>query len=70
MTTTGRGLAVTSPQLIFTENGKHVYAYSGQIQYTNTETTFIEGTTQEGIADVFIQYSTLAYSADDPTVKV
>jgi len=28
-TTTGRGLAVTSPKLIFTDSGKHCYAYSG-----------------------------------------
>jgi len=28
-TTTGRGLAVTSPQLILTDDGIHCYAYSG-----------------------------------------
>lgn len=30
-TTTGRGLAVTSPKLIFTDNGKHCYAHSGAV---------------------------------------
>ena len=34
-TTTGRGLAVTSPKLIFTESGKHCYAYSGSITVNN-----------------------------------
>jgi len=32
MTTTGRGLAVIGPKLIYTEDGKHAYAYSGPIQ--------------------------------------
>ena len=34
-TTTGRGLAVTSPKLIFTDDGKYCYAYSG-LYATNT----------------------------------
>jgi len=30
-TTTGRGLPVTGPTLIFTENGKYAYAFSGLV---------------------------------------
>ena len=50
--------------------GNHIYGYSGQVEYTNTETTFIESVTGKYYSDVFVQYSTLAYSSDDPTVKV
>jgi len=47
MTTTGRGLDVTSPKLIFTEGGKFCYAYSGSrgLGDANTETTLLEFTT-------------------------
>ena len=31
MTTTGRGIAVISPKLIYTEDGKRCYAYSGEV---------------------------------------
>ena len=50
--------------------GNHIYGFSGQVEYTNTETTFIESETGKFYSDVFVQYSTLAYSSDDPTVKV
>jgi len=36
VTTTGRGLAVTSPKLLFTPDGTHCYAYSGAIDADNT----------------------------------
>jgi len=42
MTTTGRGLAVTGPSLIFTEDGLHCYAYSGVFNPTSSATTFLE----------------------------
>jgi len=35
-TTTGRGLSVTGPKLIFTDNGKHCYAYSGTFPASST----------------------------------
>jgi len=50
--------------------GDHIYALSGQVQYTDTETTFIDGETGKYYSDVFIQYSSLYYGSDDPTVKV
>lgn len=50
--------------------GNHIYGLSGQTEYTDTETTFIDGETGKYYADVFIQFSTLAYTADDPTIKV
>ena len=50
--------------------GDHIYGLSGQVQYTDTETTFIDGETGKYYSDVFIQFSTLAYTADDPTIKV
>ena len=50
--------------------GDHIYGLSGQVQYDNTETTFIDGETGKYYSDVFIQFSTLAYTADDPTIKV
>jgi len=34
--TTGRGLAVTGPKLIYTEDGKHCYAYSGQVSMASS----------------------------------
>jgi len=45
--TTGRGLSITSPDLIFTSDGKHCYAYSGEIRAAtaNTEYTFLLFTT-------------------------
>jgi len=50
--------------------GDHIYGLSGQVEYTDTETTFIDGETGKYYSDVFIQFSTLAYTADDPTIKV
>jgi len=37
-TTTGRGIAVTGPTLIYTEDGKNSYAYSGAIVSTDSAT--------------------------------
>jgi len=37
MTTTGRGIAVTGPKLIYTPNGKRCYAYSGGQSTDNTQ---------------------------------
>jgi len=42
MTTTGRGLSVTGPNLIFTEDGLHCYAYSGTFNPTSSGATFLE----------------------------
>jgi len=44
-TTTGRGLAVTSPKLIFTESGKNCYAYSGQLQISTSAAIMFKFTT-------------------------
>jgi len=41
-TTTGRGLAVTSPKLIYTEDGQYTYAYSGLSASSTTETNLLE----------------------------
>jgi len=40
-TTTGRGLAVTSPKLIFTDDGKNCYAYSGTFQSVDGSQTLL-----------------------------
>jgi len=42
VTTTGRGLSVTGPKLIFSEDGTRCYAYSGAVVIANSETTLIE----------------------------
>jgi len=41
-TTTGRGLAVTGPKLIFSEDGKSCYAYSGTYQSLASITVMFE----------------------------
>jgi len=54
-TTTGRGLAVTSPKLIYTEDGKHCYAYSGLITDNDSgspEITLLDFTTKSGYIDL------------------
>jgi len=45
--TTGRGLAVTSPKLIYTEDGKRCYSYSGTITTANSSKTALEFQTKE-----------------------
>jgi hypothetical protein len=50
--------------------GNHIYGFSGQVEYTNSETTFINGETGKFYSSVYVQFSTLAGSGDDPTVKV
>jgi len=42
MTTTGRGLAVTGPKLIFSDDGSRCYAYSGQHILNNSSATHFE----------------------------
>jgi len=44
-TTTGRGLAVTSPKLIFTEDGKACYGYSGIITVQSAALPLFESVT-------------------------
>jgi len=61
-TTTGRGIGVTSPKLIFTDSGKNCYAYSGELTFSNTETTLLLFTTTD--EPIHAQLST-AYSATD-----
>jgi len=41
-TTTGRGIAVTGPQLIFSEDGSRCYAFSGQHTLNNSTATHFE----------------------------
>jgi len=45
MTTTGRGLAVTGPKLIYTEDGKACYAYSGIITVQSAALALFESQT-------------------------
>jgi len=40
--TTGRGLDVTSPKLIFTESGLECYAYSGLVQSASSSSADVE----------------------------
>jgi len=46
-TTTGRGLAVTSPKFIFTEDGQHCYAYSGKFASSTTSQTMINAASKD-----------------------
>jgi len=46
-TTTGRGLAVTGPKLIFTDSGQNCYAYSGTFGSLDTFLTLLLFTTYE-----------------------
>ena len=43
--TTGRGIAVTGPKLVYTADGKRCYAYSGVIDPATGEVTYLEFTT-------------------------
>jgi len=45
MTTTGRGIAVTGPKLIYTEDGKACYAYSGIITVQSAALALFESQT-------------------------
>lgn len=55
-TTTGRGLAVTSPQLIFTPDGTRCYAYSGIKVLNNNTVTFFEFISGEQPLKVKVQW--------------
>jgi hypothetical protein len=54
-TTSGRGLAVTSPKLIFTDSGRNCYAYSGIITTSTSYQTFLEFQTGEDPIRGFLQ---------------
>lgn len=72
-TTTGRGLAVTSPKLIYTANGKHCYAYSGSIGLPqDTDTTMLLFTTgQENIlAELSVQGDFNTMGSTATTLKI
>ena len=56
MTTTGRGLAVTSPQLIYSEDGKHCYAYNSAAAST-TASTILSFTSGPGMIKGWIQFN-------------
>jgi len=70
MTGTGRGLAVTSPKLIYSEDGKVAYAYSGQITYGNAETTILEFQTGPYPIRANVQVNTLDYDGDDLGIRL
>lgn len=58
MTTTGRGIAVTGPKLIYTSDGKRCYAYSGNLTLANaTIVTALDFTTNDQITKVKLQTS-------------
>ena len=56
MTTTGRGLAVTSPQLIYSEDGKHCYAYNSTPSST-TASIILSFTSGPGMIKGWIQFN-------------
>jgi len=56
-TTSGRGLAVTSPKLIYTESGKNCYAYSGQFQIATSAATMLLFKTGPDPIDANLQVS-------------
>jgi len=56
VTTTGRGLAVTSPQLIYSEDGKHCYAYN-TTPATTTAFNIFSFTSGPGMIKGWIQFN-------------
>ena len=69
-TTTGRGLAVTSPKIIYTGDGKRCYAYSGDIGVTNSEVVLLEATTTNHVIKGKIQFSYNANASDNYKYKI
>jgi len=55
VTTTGRGLAVTSPQLIYTADGKRCYSYSGSISVNSSSTNMNTFETNEFVTVLKIE---------------
>jgi len=56
MTTTGRGLAVTSPKLIYSEDGKNAYAYN-TTPATTTAFNILSFTSGAGLFNGWIQFN-------------
>ena len=69
-TTTGRGLAVSGPKLIFTDNGKHCYAYSGAISFDDSGTVGISFQSGEDYIVAKLNIDVTTSSADDVTVTM
>jgi len=67
-TTTGRGLAVTGPKLIYTDDGTRCYAYSGVINASG-ETTYLEDSTTSSYIECEIQALTDQANGDDFNIK-
>jgi len=67
VTTTGRGLAVTSPKLIFTPDGTHCYAYSGFVTSPASTATFtlLEFTTGSGFIVAKADFFYPTYTGDN-----
>ena len=71
-TTTGRGIAVTGPQLIFTDSGKHAYAMSGLINADENLTTLLDFQSGAGpqYIEAWIQIYASTTQADDYEVNI
>jgi hypothetical protein len=67
MNTTGRGLAVTSPQLIYSEDGKHCYAYSGEKAATTAAKIYLDFETKDALVKGVLQVNG-PVDDDTPTV--
>jgi len=66
VTTTGRGLAVTSPHLIYSEDGKHCYAYNSTPAST-TASTILSFTSGAGMIKGWIQFNGYVQSSNPVT---
>jgi len=65
MTGTGRGLAVTGPKFIYTSDGLHCYAYSGEFPTSTSSQTTINDTTKNAYI-IFNVYFTGPTKYADP----
>jgi len=64
MTGTGRGLPVTSPKLIFTEDGEKCYCYTGVIETSAAFQTFMSFQSPESYIDAHLDVIWGEYSGD------
>ena len=56
-TTTGRGLAVTGPKLIYTDDEKHAYAFSGWLAVaTGADTLLLDFTTNQHPTEITLYW--------------
>jgi len=69
-TTTGRGLAVSGPKLIFTDNGKHCYVFSGAVSFDDSGTVGINFKSEKDYIVAKLNIDVTTSSADDVTVTM